>query len=134
MASNLTVANPLSSEIQNVTDANGNASGLYLGAAQTGSVLSSTICTGATTVSGVDWVDSFMPMVLAGNTNNLTFGTQNGQTMGRLLRLIDLRNNTFYDVGINQNNMLFVNNSNDVQILSLDGSGNLTIAGTLTQG
>lgn len=130
---NLTVANSLSSEIQNVTDANGNASGLYLGAAQTGSVLSGTICAGATTVSGVDWIGSFLPMVLAGNTSNLTFGTQNGDTMGRLLRLIDLRTNTFYDVGIAQNNTLFVN-ANDVQVLTLDGSGNLTIAGTLTTG
>ena len=131
MSLNLTVNTSLSSEIQSVTDENGNQSGLYLGQAPSQSILSGTICAGATTVSGLDVVGSYMPMVLAGNTTGFTFLDQGGDTMGRLLRLIDLRTNTFYDIGIDQNNFLFVN-GNDNLLLTLDLSGNLTITGTVT--
>src|SRR6185436_9014509 len=131
MALNLTVGTSLSNEIQNVTDQNGSSSGLYLGLAPTQSILTGTICAAATTVSGLDSVGSYMPMVLAGNTTDFTFGEEIGDTMGRLLRLIDLRTGTFYDIGIDQNNSLFVNAGNQL-VLTLDSSGNLTIPGTLT--
>lgn len=61
MSLNLIVNGSLSSEIQNVTDQNGNQSGLYLGQAPPQSI-TGTICAGATTVSGLDVAGSYMPM------------------------------------------------------------------------
>ncbi len=65
-------------------------------------------------VDGEDVVGADYPSEIISNSSGLTFGPNTGQTLGRMLRLQDLNQGTFYDQGIDGTDSYFleVGNSN----------------------
>jgi hypothetical protein len=66
-------------------------------------------------IYGRDSVGFVIPAIITGNISNQTFGTTNGQTLGRLIRLnqVSSTNSTFvnfYDMGIGEDTSFFITN------------------------
>ena len=82
-------------------------------------------------VDGKDIVASDYPMQIISNSTGLTFGDNDGNTLGRMLRLQDLNQGTFYDQGIDgsDNYFLEVGNSS-LESLVLNPNGNVGIGTT----
>ena len=83
-------------------------------------------------VDGKDIVAADFPMQIISNSTGLTFGDNNGNTLGRMLRLQDLNQGTFYDQGIDgsDNYFLEVGNSNQ-ESLVMNPNGNVGINTTM---
>ena len=86
-------------------------------------------------VDGKDIVASDYPMQIISNSTGLTFGDNDGNTLGRMLRFQDLNQGTFYDQGIDgsDNYFLEVGNSS-LESLVLNPNGNVGINTTTTYG
>ncbi len=82
-------------------------------------------------VDGKDIVASDYPMQIISNSSGLTFGSNTGNTLGRMLRLQDLNQGTFYDQGIDgsDNYFLEVGNS-DQESFVMNPNGNVGIGTT----
>jgi hypothetical protein len=116
MSIDLTVPNALSGTLETVSDQNGTASGLQLG-------------TESTQVVGQDVVGQSLPLVIVGTPVN------GQQSYGRILRLQrgDNTAGQFFDIGIDENGTLFVNNGQadpsdpQARVLTITQAGAVTI-------
>jgi len=121
MASNLIVNSQISNTLQQVKDQNNTNTSLYLSSK-------------AVYIDGTDFIDSIIPFTVRIDTSHSTYGPNDGNTLGRLIRLENKTStkDCAFDIGIDKDGNLFINgNASLNNLLKITPSGQVKICGDL---